>query len=63
MKDNRTTQEQAEVMGVPEQTLRRWRMKGEGPPYVKWGNMVRYPIAEYERWVATHVRPSESAIS
>lgn len=51
MKDNRTTKEQAEVMGVPEQTLRHWRSEGKGPPWVRFGRLARYPIAAYEEWL------------
>ncbi len=31
--------------------LRRWRLVGEGPPYVKVNNMVRYREADISSWV------------
>ena len=32
--------------------LRRWRLQGEGPPYVKIGPMVRYRPRDVEEWLA-----------
>ena len=31
--------------------LRRWRLRGEGPQYVKVGPLVRYRPEVVERWV------------
>jgi predicted DNA-binding transcriptional regulator AlpA len=31
--------------------LRRWRLQGEGPQYVKVNNMVRYREADIKAWV------------
>lgn len=31
--------------------LRRWRLQGEGPQYVKVNNMVRYREADIAAWV------------
>ncbi len=31
--------------------LRRWRLQGEGPQYVKVNNMVRYREADVSSWV------------
>jgi predicted DNA-binding transcriptional regulator AlpA len=35
---------------VNERTLANWRSKGEGPPYVKLGQRVAYPLAQVEAW-------------
>jgi hypothetical protein len=32
-------------------TLRRERQRGEGPPFVVLGGLVRYPRAAYEEWL------------
>jgi predicted DNA-binding transcriptional regulator AlpA len=40
-------QECAEIGGFKTQTLRNWRHKGIGPPYVKIGRSVRYDRAEF----------------
>jgi hypothetical protein len=31
-------------------TLRNWRAKGRGPPFVKVGRSVLYPLAALEAW-------------
>lgn len=31
-------------------TLQRWRQEGKGPPYLKLGGRVVYPLAEVEVW-------------
>ena len=36
--------------------LRRWRLRGEGPQYVKVGPLVRYPLLP-------SARPASSAVS
>jgi hypothetical protein len=33
-------------------TLRRERQRGEGPPFVVLGGLVRYPRSGYEEWLA-----------
>jgi len=36
---------------VSETTLRRWRAKGIGPPFMKAGLVVRYSRAGLEQWL------------
>jgi hypothetical protein len=43
--------EQAEELHVVKRTLRSWRQKGEGAPYVKIGKQVFYPIAGSAAWL------------
>ncbi len=40
-----TSPEMAELLGVSVFTLLRLRKAGEGPPFIKIGRSVRYPIA------------------
>lgn len=41
------------------QTLASWRVKGIGPPYVRVGRMIVYPIEAIESWLAVNtVHPS-----
>jgi len=42
-------------------TLRNWRSKGMGPPYLRIGKAVLYARDDLERWEATHRRNSPSA--
>jgi hypothetical protein len=48
--------EQAAELGVVKRTLRSWRQKGEGGPYVKIGKQVFYPIAGTAAWLKTNER-------
>jgi hypothetical protein len=43
--------EQAAELGVVKRTLRSWRQKGEGGPYLKIGKQVFYPIAGTAAWL------------
>ena len=45
--------EAAEVLGVSQRTLIRWRQKAEGPPFISMGNYatVLYPIKKLEAWM------------
>jgi hypothetical protein len=47
-----TTRELSAWLDIPEETLRWWRAHGQGPPYVRLGRHVRYPMPEVDRWVA-----------
>ena len=39
--------------------LRRWRLFGEGPLYIKVGNLVRYRPEDIESWMANLPRGGE----
>jgi len=45
-------------------TLERWRVMGEGPPYVKFTSglrsSIRYREIDIEAWIASRVRTSTS---
>jgi predicted DNA-binding transcriptional regulator AlpA len=43
----------ATMLGIGYTTLRRMRLRGEGPPFVVLGTrLVRYREADLERWLA-----------
>jgi len=42
--------------GFPVKTLQRWRLDGDGPPYVKVGRGVRYRPEAIERWLDENTR-------
>ncbi len=46
-----STQELANYLGVPLQTIYQWRKRGYGPPGRRMGKHVRYRPAEVERWI------------
>lgn len=46
-----TSAEVAEVLGVPEKTLREWRCRGIGPEYLKIGRYVRYRWSAVNSWL------------
>ncbi len=46
-------EEVSEKLQVSLACLRRWRLQGEGPQYVKMGPMVRYRTKDIEDWLAT----------
>ena len=45
-------EEVSEKLQVSLACLRRWRLQGEGPQYVKMGPMVRYRPKDIEDWLA-----------
>jgi predicted DNA-binding transcriptional regulator AlpA len=45
--------EVAEVLGIPEKTLREWRSRGIGPEYLKVGRYVRYRWSAVNAWLDT----------
>jgi excisionase family DNA binding protein len=47
-----TTQEVAELLRRPVETLRYWRWRGEGPPSFKIGRKVLYDRKDVEAWIA-----------
>lgn len=42
----------SEMLQVSLACLRRWRLRGEGPQYVKVGPLVRYKPQDLDDWVA-----------
>jgi excisionase family DNA binding protein len=46
-----TEQQVAARLGLSVATLRAWRLKGKGPPFVRFGRAVRYLEEDVERFV------------
>lgn len=42
-----TTGQLAQLLNMQEESVRRWRRKGKGPGYIRWGTSVRYPLADF----------------
>lgn len=59
-----STKQAADYLGLKSQTLRRWRMQGDGPAYVRLGNTPRarvaYRNADLDLWLDQRVFYSTS---
>jgi hypothetical protein len=55
-----TPRELAEHLHCSERTLERRRLVGDGPPFVKIGQKIHYPLREFEKWLADNTRCSTS---
>ena len=47
--------ELADRWRLSERTLERWRWQKQGPPFLKIGGRVRYPLSEIEAFEAAHL--------
>ena len=56
-----TTDEVAEYFRVNPSTVRRWRLDGVGPRFVKIGSVYRYPRELLDLWVSARVAQSEAS--
>jgi len=50
--------EAARYLGLSRRTMQAWRVRGDGPPYVKLGAAVRYDLDVLAAWVASGIRHS-----
>jgi excisionase family DNA binding protein len=48
-------EELSERLGVPVETLKRWRRTGHGPAFIRAGKHVRYRVADVEAWEKTRL--------
>lgn len=48
-----TTEQLAEYLETPVDTLLHWRKNAKGPPYHKFGRRVRYARADVASWVSS----------
>jgi len=55
--------EAAQLLGITIRALQGWRLRGDGPVYVKLGRLVRYRRSEIERWLDARSRRHTSQIS
>jgi len=50
-----TVEEAAARLKISKHTLNRWRVTGEGPPFLKYGpRLVRYTEGMLEEWAQEH---------
>ena len=60
-----STADAANYLGLRPQTLRAWRFKGGGPPYIRFGAKARgtvaYKISDLDIWVNQRRWPHTSA--
>jgi predicted DNA-binding transcriptional regulator AlpA len=55
-----TEAEAAKKIDAEPQTLRKWRARRKGPPYLKLGGKVRYSLADIEKFIQeSRVVPSD----
>ncbi len=56
-----TVEDAAARLKISKHTLNRWRVTGEGPPYIKYGpRLVRYEEAALDAWARDRTRGSTS---
>ncbi len=58
-----TAAEAAAHLRVSLQTLAKWRVSGDGPPYLKFGRRVLYDFNDLEAWAAGRRRRSTSCVA
>lgn len=51
----------ADILSVSIRTLQGWRLKGGGPPFVRFGSCIRYKLNELCDWAERQVYTSTSA--
>ncbi len=56
------TQQVADLLSVSVSTIRKWRMAGDGPPWLKLsGGVVRYDPEVLTEWIASRVKGGTDA--
>lgn len=60
MKQLHTEEQEAARIGLAPKTLANQRCRGDGPPFLKVGRLVRYDPALTDAWLAERVRHSTS---
>ncbi len=53
--DLMTTAEVAGYFRVDSSTVRRWRLDGLGPRFIKIGSVYRYPRPALDEWIARRI--------
>lgn len=56
-----TTDELASVRRVPASRLHKERLTGDGPPFIKDRNLVRYRWGDYRDWLSAQRRFSSTS--
>lgn len=60
MKIYNTEEQEAKRIGFAPKTLANQRCRGDGPPFLKVGRLVRYDPELTDQWLAERVRQSTS---
>ena len=47
-----TTEQLAALRNVPTNRIEKERLKGDGPPFLKDGRLVRYRLGDYRAWLS-----------
>jgi hypothetical protein len=55
-----TEQEEADRLKLKKKTLANQRCRGDGPPFIKLGRLIRYDPDQTDAWLAERVRNSTS---
>jgi len=55
---NLTPKEAADRLHITTGTLSNWRVRGNGPRYIKFGNKILYPVQELEDFERKSIRSS-----
>ena len=50
----------ADITGISVSSLQKMRVRGDGPPFAKLGNRVRYRVSDLESYIADRVVHSTS---
>jgi excisionase family DNA binding protein len=53
-----TPEELSERLGIPVETLKRWRRTGDGPKFMRVGRHVRYRLADVEAYEKSCLAPA-----
>lgn len=54
--------EAAALTAIPMKTLEGMRSKRTGPPFVKIGSSVRYPLRDLRAWMQSHLVQTEGGV-
>lgn len=46
-------------LGIPLKTLEVWRYRRVGPPFYKFGRLVRYGASDLDAWEETCIQPKK----
>lgn len=55
------TRQAAELTRLSRQTLAKWRVTGDGPPFISLGSRIVYSESDLEEWIASHPRRSSTS--
>jgi len=56
-------EEAADWLRLAVSSLNKWRVKGEGPRFIKLGRRVLYSVVDLETWVSSGRRQSTSEVA